>query len=243
MLDTPAELGIVVAFGRLIRPPVLGALPFLNVHFSLLPAWRGAAPVERAILAGDELTGVCIMALEEALDTGPVYACAREAIDPDIHADALIARLGVLGTQLLLDLLENGLLALPEPRPQAGIASYAPKLGQEELQLDFSATALECYRKVRVGRAWTSFRGQRLLVHDARPLAEAPEGQHEQLLSEHTGSSVALPGALVADSVLTGAGWLRLVEVQQAGRAAQSFSSWAQGARVQLGERLGLELS
>jgi methionyl-tRNA formyltransferase len=75
VITAGAELGVVVAYGRLIRPHVLAVLPMINVHFSLLPRWRGAAPVERAILAGDERTGVCVMQLEEGLDTGPVYAC------------------------------------------------------------------------------------------------------------------------------------------------------------------------
>src|SRR5207253_7560026 len=82
-IDAGAELGVVVAFGRLIRPHVLAALPMVNVHFSLLPRWRGAAPVERAVLAGDTETGVCLMALEEGLDTGPVYACQRVTIGPE----------------------------------------------------------------------------------------------------------------------------------------------------------------
>jgi methionyl-tRNA formyltransferase len=98
-LDTDAELGVVVAFGRLIKPHVLDRLPMINVHFSLLPRWRGAAPVERAILAGDTETGVCIMQLEEGLDTGPVYAVERLSIGPEETADELRDRLVGAGTR------------------------------------------------------------------------------------------------------------------------------------------------
>ena len=112
-----AELGVVVAYGRLIRPHVLAALPMVNMHFSLLPRWRGAAPVERAILAGDETTGVCIMGLEEGLDTGPVYGCEEVPIGPEDTLDELRAVLTERGTALLLGLLRDG---LPAPRPQEG---------------------------------------------------------------------------------------------------------------------------
>src|SRR5581483_5706377 len=99
VLETGAELGVVVAFGRLIKPNILERLPLVNVHFSLLPRWRGAAPVERAILAGDEAAGVCLMALEEGLDTGPVYATERVPIEPDETADHLRARLTEVGSR------------------------------------------------------------------------------------------------------------------------------------------------
>ncbi len=89
VLDVGADLGVVVAYGRIIRPHVLDALPMVNLHFSLLPRWRGAAPVERAILAGDERTGVCVMAVEEGLDTGGIYATAEVPIGPDQTADEL----------------------------------------------------------------------------------------------------------------------------------------------------------
>src|SRR5438270_13832698 len=89
VLDTGAELGVVVAYGRLIKPHVLERVPMINVHFSLLPRWRGAAPVERAILAGDTETGACLMGLEEGLDTGPVYECVQVPIDPEETADEL----------------------------------------------------------------------------------------------------------------------------------------------------------
>src|SRR5439155_8771879 len=98
VLNVGAELGVVVAYGRLIRPHVLDVLPMVNIHFSLLPRWRGAAPLERAILAGDDRTGVCLMALEEGLDTGPVYAFREVPIGPEQTLDELRAELVPIGT-------------------------------------------------------------------------------------------------------------------------------------------------
>ncbi len=113
-----ATLGVVVAFGQLIPPAVLDALPqgYVNVHFSLLPRWRGAAPVERAVMAGDAETGVCLMRLEAGLDTGPVYAVERVAIDPEETAGELRARLVTIGTDLLVSRLEDIPKIDPVPR-------------------------------------------------------------------------------------------------------------------------------
>ncbi len=105
VIDAAVDLGVVVAFGQLVKPHVLDAVPMVNVHFSLLPRWRGAAPVERAILAGDTETGVCLMQLEEGLDTGPVFACERMAVDDRVTADELRAELGEIGSRLLVDAL------------------------------------------------------------------------------------------------------------------------------------------
>ena len=117
VLTTDAELGVVVAFGRLIKPHVLVGLPMVNLHFSLLPRWRGAAPVERALLAGDDMTGVCVMAVEEGLDTGGVYATAEVPIGPTTTADELRRELVAVGTELLVDTLATG---LGQPVAQAG---------------------------------------------------------------------------------------------------------------------------
>jgi len=115
VLGVAADLGVVVAYGRLIRPHVLAEVPMVNLHFSLLPRWRGAAPVERALLAGDDETGVCLMQLEEGLDTGPVYGCERTAIGLEETLDELRGRLVQVGTDLLLRSLREG---LGEPTPQ-----------------------------------------------------------------------------------------------------------------------------
>lgn len=223
-LSSGAELGVVVAFGRIIRPEALALLPMVNLHFSLLPRWRGAAPVERAILAGDERTGVCLMKVEAGLDEGGVYARRETAIGPEETAEELTTRLGVLGTELLLEALAGGVASLPEPAPQEGEVSYAAKLTAAELHLDFARPARELHRLVRVGRAWTTFRGGRLLVHraavDASP-ATAP------------------PGEVVEGRVATAAGWLLPLEVQPEGRSRQGFDDFARGARLLSGERLG----
>lgn len=167
-LDPPAELGVLVAFGRLIKPHVLDALPMINLHFSLLPRWRGAAPVERAILAGDETTGVCVMAVEEGLDTGGVYRQAVVPIGPDESADELRARLVEIGTGLLLDALAGGSASLGDPEPQEGEPTYADKLTADDLRIDWSAPAVDIHRKVRVGGAWTTHTGKRLKVWRTR---------------------------------------------------------------------------
>ncbi|MGN6694095.1 MAG: methionyl-tRNA formyltransferase, partial [Aquihabitans sp.] len=120
-----ADIGVVVAFGQIIRRPVLEALPMVNLHFSLLPRWRGAAPVERAILAGDERTGVCVMAVEEGLDTGGVYARSELAIRQTNTAAELAEQLTAAGSSLLVDALQAGLGA---PEPQGGEPTYAHQL-------------------------------------------------------------------------------------------------------------------
>jgi methionyl-tRNA formyltransferase len=122
-----AELGVVVAFGQLIKPHVLAEVPMVNLHFSLLPRWRGAAPVERAILAGDDETGVCVMDVEEGLDTGGIYALERVRVHPHETADELRARLVAIGTPLLLEVLARP-GGIGEPMPQDGEPTYAAKL-------------------------------------------------------------------------------------------------------------------
>jgi methionyl-tRNA formyltransferase len=242
VIDAGVGLGVVVAFGQLVRPEVLERVPMVNVHFSLLPRWRGAAPVERAILAGDETTGVCLMALEEGLDTGPVYARRETPISQDETAAALRRRLGEIGTSMLLELLARWPDA-GEPQPQQGEPTYAAKLRPDELELDWSRPATEVERVVRVGRAWTTFRRRRLIVHRARRVAwEA--GDEVPLLGTLPAEEL-LPGSLVGSLVITGrrgdgAGQaLQLVQVQAEGRAVQRFEDWARGARPAPGERLG----
>lgn len=215
------ELGVVVAYGRLLRRPLLESLPMVNLHFSLLPRWRGAAPVERALLAGDERTGVCVMAVEEGLDTGGVHARAEVAIRRSSTAAELAEQLASVGSRLLVDTLRGG---LGEPEPQVGETTYATKLTAEDRRLDWSRPADEVDRLVRVGGAWTRFRGKRLKVHRTRPWpADAGTGA---------------PGELHDDRVTTGAGTVQLVEVQPEGRARTAFDDWANGARPHAGELL-----
>ena len=178
-----AELGVVVAFGGIIKPHVLAALPMVNLHFSLLPRWRGAAPVERALLAGDTVTGVCVMAVEEGLDTGRrVRACARCRSRRRRRSTSFRAELVEVGTELLVDTLAAG---LGEPEPQHGEATYAAKIDPAELRIDWSRPPEEIDRLVRLGGAWTTFRGARVKIHAARsstaialvPTVVQPEGK------------------------------------------------------------------
>jgi methionyl-tRNA formyltransferase len=162
--EQPFELGVVVAYGRIIKPHVLAELPMVNLHFSLLPRWRGAAPVERALLAGDTETGVCVMALEEGLDTGGVYAREAVAIGPHHTADELRRDLVAVGTRLLVDTLERG---LGEPQPQVGEPVYAAKIDPAELRIDWARPANEIDRLVRLGGAWTTWRGKRIKILSA----------------------------------------------------------------------------
>ena len=146
VVDARADIGVVVAFGTLIRPEVLAEVPMVNVHFSLLPRWRGAAPVERAILAGDEVTGVCLMSLEETLDTGPVYALVEVPIAPGETASELKVILADIGAGLLVERLVGGLASLGTPVPQQGEAVYAAKVDRAELHIDWERPAVELER-------------------------------------------------------------------------------------------------
>ena len=130
-----AELGVVVAFGQILPTALLEALPlgFVNLHFSLLPRWRGAAPVERALLGGDAETGVAVMGVEPSLDTGPIYAEARVPIGADETAGELRARLVLIGAELLVATLPT--ITTIEPRVQVGEPTYAEKLTVEEFEL------------------------------------------------------------------------------------------------------------
>jgi methionyl-tRNA formyltransferase len=214
VLQTGADLGVVAAFGRLIKPHVLERVPMVNLHFSLLPRWRGAAPVERAILAGDERTGVDLMVIEEGLDTGGVYARSEVAIGPDETADELRARLAALGTELLLANLRDG---LPEPKPQQGEPTYANKIDPAEREIDWSRPAVEIHRLVRIGGAWTTHQGTRLKVWRTALVPTGP-------------ADVAVPA---------GDKPIQLVEVQPEGRRRMPARAWANGVRWRTGDRVG----
>lgn len=203
-LTVGADLGVVVAFGRLIKPHVLAELPMVNIHFSLLPRWRGAAPVERAILAGDERTGVDLMVVEEGLDTGGIYDRAELPIGPDDTAAELRDRLARLGAELLVTNLTQG---LGEPVPQQGEPTYAHKLEVADLEIDWSTPAGTIHRLVRVGGAWTTHRGQRLKVW----------------------RTSLRPGGRDAVEVPAGDGAIWLVEVQPEGRRRMPAAAWANG--------------
>ena len=215
-LGVGADLGVVVAFGQLIKPHVLEALPMVNLHFSLLPRWRGAAPVERAVLAGDSETGACLMQLEEGLDTGPLYACEVVPIEATTTAADLRRTLVEVGTRLLVDELRAG---LGTPQPQVGEPAYAAKLRADELQIDWTKSPTEIDRLVRLGGAWTPLHGRRLRVVGAELINPAERATNE----------------LRGDRV----GGLRLVTVQPEGKAPMSFDAFARGAHLAEVESLG----
>jgi methionyl-tRNA formyltransferase len=222
------ELAVVVAYGRIIPSRLLDLVPMVNLHFSLLPRWRGAAPVERAILAGDDETGVCVMKVEAGLDTGPVYAVRTVPLD-DEALDALREQLVAVGCDLLVDTLAGGVSGLPEPVPQHGEVTIADKITKEDLHLDWAEPAVQLKRVVRLGRAWTTFRGKRLTV------LQAAVGDAEPGAAEHA------PGSLLGPAVVTGAGTLVLQRVQPESRSPMSADEWLRGVRPTDGERLGTD--
>lgn len=215
-----ADGAVVVAYGRLIGGDVLAVLPAVNVHFSLLPRWRGAAPVERAILAGDDTTGVSLMALTETLDAGPLYATTETPIDPSESLAELQERLVALSCPMLVGVLTDG---PRDPVPQHGGVTWAAKISDEDLRLDWNRPAAELHRQVRLGRAWTTLEGGRVRILRA------------SVVAGHTGSPGILEG-LVAG---TGSGGLLLDEVQAAGRRALPTGEWRRGARLAAPCRLG----
>ena len=217
-----AELGVVVAFGQLLPQALLDALPlgYINVHFSLLPRWRGAAPVERAMLAGDTETGVCIMELEAGLDTGPVYARATTPIGAQETAGELRARLVALGTELLVATVPT--VPIATPAPQVGEPTYADKLTVEEFALDWNQSAADLARVVRAGNprpgAWTTDHGHRLKIWRVRALSECIDAE---------------PGTVFGHTrVAAGEGALELVEVQPEGRRTMAANAWLAGRRA-----------
>ncbi len=212
------ERGVVVAYGALIPAAVLERLPMLNVHFSLLPRWRGAAPVERAILAGDEETGVAVMSLEAELDTGPVHLERRVSVDGKT-ASQLTGELATLGAEALVEVLATPEL-LDTPRVQQGEATYARKLTKETFHLVPSMPRELLLRTVRLERAFTFVNGRRVRVLRAHAVEGAP---HE-------------PGSLVAGAggvALVGAdGSIGLDQVQPDGGRPMTGWSWWTGARL-----------
>ncbi len=230
--DLDVDLGVVVAYGRIIPTSLLEVLPMVNLHFSILPRWRGAAPVERAILAGDERTGVCLMGVAPELDTGDVHRCDEVDIDPDESLDELRGRLVDLGAELLVEELQRGLQPGVE---QTGETTYAAKIEAAEYRLDFGRPAVQLHRVVRLGRAWCEFRGRRLKVLAARPVDEA---EHEMTAPADDAATIDV-GGLVGPLVTTGDGRLELVEVQPEGKKPMPVEAWLNGVKPEPGERLG----
>jgi methionyl-tRNA formyltransferase len=233
--DLRVDAVAVVAYGALI-PASLLTVPrhgWINLHFSLLPSWRGAAPVQAAIRAGDEITGASTFAIEKGLDTGPVYGTVTEPIGPNDTAGALLDRLAESGARLLvatMDGIADGSL-MPQPQPADGI-SLAAKVNTEDARVDFAAPALAVHRLVRSVTpepgAWVPSRWGRLGLGPVEVVPEPPEPLAPGRLA--VGKREVLVG--------TGSGAVRLGTVQPPGKRPMPAADWARGARPRPGERL-----
>ncbi|MEU0055348.1 methionyl-tRNA formyltransferase [Streptomyces sp. NPDC006334] len=225
----------VVAYGALL-PKVALDIPahgWVNLHFSLLPAWRGAAPVQHAVMAGDEITGASTFLIEEGLDSGPVYGTVTEEVRATDTSGDLLTRLAFAGAGLLaatMDGIEDGTLKAV-PQPQDGV-TLAPKITVEDARVDWAAPALRVDRVVRgctpAPGAWTTFRGERLKLIQVRPVP---------------GRDDIAPGALAVGKnsvhVGTGSYAVELLWVQAQGKKPMSAADWARGARITEGEHVG----
>ncbi|MFG1242286.1 methionyl-tRNA formyltransferase [Xanthobacter sp. V7C-4] len=227
-----ADVAVVVAYGLILPPAILEAprLGCLNLHGSLLPRWRGAAPIQRAIMAGDQATGVCVMQMEQGLDTGPVGLVERIPIGPDMTAGDLHDRMMVLGADLMaraLAALERGGLAFT-PQPEAGVA-YAAKIEKAETRIDWSQPAQVVHDRIR---GLSPFPG-----------AWFPLGQDEtrvKVLRSTLAEGAGPPGDVLDDrlTIACGSGAVRLVELQKAGKQPAGASSFLNGNAVPPGTRL-----
>ncbi|MDQ3383847.1 MAG: methionyl-tRNA formyltransferase [Actinomycetota bacterium] len=222
----------VVAYGGLIPPDLLRLprLGWVNLHFSLLPAWRGAAPVQRAIIAGDQVSGATTFVLERGLDTGPVLGALTEQVRPRDTAGDLLARLSRRGADLLLatlDGLEQGQV-VPRPQPAEGV-SHAPRLDVDDARIDWTRPGYAVDRLVRgttpAPGAWTTFRGERLGILPVRPDAD-----------DHGLAPGQLEVARQSVHVGCGSGAVLLGEVHPHGRRVMPAADWARGVRPAQGD-------
>ncbi len=230
-----AEAAVVVAYGLILPRPVLDAprLGCWNLHASILPRWRGAAPIQRAIMAGDAETGVGVMRMEPGLDTGPVLAEARTPIAPDDTAQSLHDRLSAMAAELIVATLPAIAAGhVPTPQPEAGVL-YAAKIDKAEARIDWTRPAAELDRLVRglspFPGAWCEMAGERVKILLARP--EPRPGT----------AAAAAPGATLDDALLVacGEGALRLLRVQRPGRGPMETQDLLRGFKVATGETLG----
>jgi methionyl-tRNA formyltransferase len=226
------DIGVVVAYGHILRPDILAIPPrgMINVHASLLPRFRGAAPVQHAILKGETETGVSIMQMEAGLDTGPVLHRVSTPIEPDETAGALTARLAELGAGALVEALSLIAAGLARPQPQDDTrATFAPKVDKEMARLSWERDATTLARQVRAfdpaPGAWTTLNGCLLKLFGAR---EAPG-------TGDPGTVLAAGERLV---VAAGRGAVALQEVQPAGRSRLRVDAWVRGRGISPGQRL-----
>jgi methionyl-tRNA formyltransferase len=233
LADARADLFVVVAYGKILAQRVLDLprLGCVNVHGSVLPRWRGASPVQAALLAGDAESGVSIMRMEAGMDTGPVYAVARGPVAPEEHAGALSARLAREGAELLVATLpgiEAGTL-VPAPQDDA-LATLCPKVRREDGQADFSRPADELVRRLRAFTPWPglfAFRdGKRVKLLAARSVTGRPDAAPGEVLA--AGEEVV---------VACGGGALALGRLQAEGRKPLDAATFSRGERVAPGER------
>jgi methionyl-tRNA formyltransferase len=226
-----ADLMVVVAYGlilpgAILRTPRMGCV---NIHASLLPRWRGAAPIQRAILAGDAQTGITIMQMDEGLDTGPALLERATAIGARETASQLHDRLALLGAHALLDALDGLASGLrPRPQPSEG-ATYAGKIRKEEARIDWTAPAAQIDRNVRAFNAWpvaeTAWEGRQLRIWEAMPM------EADRAVSARPGTVVTTSAAGI--DVATGQGVLRLLRVQVAGRKAMTAAEFLNAHRLE----------
>lgn len=229
-----ADLAVVVAYGLILPKPVLDApeLGCVNLHASLLPRWRGAAPIQRAVMAGDREAGICVMRMEEGLDTGPVGMSERIALGPEMTAGELHDRLAMLGADLMaraVAAMARGSLAF-EPQPQEGV-TYAAKITNEECRIDWSRPAAELHDQIR---GLSPFPG----AFAEMDLGKGPE--RLKILKARSCAGSGAPGALLnaEGAVACGSGALQLVQVQRAGKGAMAAADFLRGARLGPGSRL-----
>jgi len=220
------DIAVVVAYGRIIPLALLQRIPMVNLHFSLLPRWRGAAPVERAILAGDRTTGVCLMQVAEGLDTGDILLRAQTPIEPEEMAGELFERLAPFGAELLVRTLAQLDTIVPQPQPEEGV-THAAMLEKEMGRLDLTKPAVELHRRVRGLSPWPG-----------TTLAWGNEAL--KVLKVRVAEGAAAPGTVLPGArVACGEGALELVEVQAPGKRAVSGADFLNGARIKVGDRLG----
>ncbi len=256
------DAAAVVAYGALLPASVLdtGGRGFVNLHFSLLPRWRGAAPVQHAIRAGDEVTGVTTFVLDEGMDTGPVLAHVEVDIDPRETAGELLDRLAGLGADVLVDSL-RALVAGGEPTPQPDEgATLAPRISTEDVRIDWSEPAAAVANLVRSANprpgAHTTFRGERLKVWRARPFEPleqptdrpihrpaGPPADHARAMRQFAGDGEAAPGTVIGavddgPVVATRDGAVVLTDLQPAGKAAMTGGDFVNGYQPE-GAQLG----
>jgi len=255
----------MVAYGALIPSSTLTipARGWINLHFSLLPAWRGAAPVQRAIMAGDEVTGATTFLVERGLDTGPTFGVMTEAIKPDDTAGELLRRLAQAGAGLLvatLDALEAGELH-GVPQPAEGV-SLAPKISVHEARIHWATPALAVDRHIRgctpAPGAWTTFRGERVKIHPVTLAVDAPAIDRANVVTHSDGLThgdavthrvappeVLAPGEVAAAKqavrVGTASGAVLLGAVQPQGKRPMDAADWARGVRIERGEKFADE--